>query len=69
MAMTTAGMKAAIKAEMASAGFNIDNPATNGEADAYIEAFATAIVEYIQANAEANDLGTPTTPAGLWSIL
>ncbi len=69
MAMTPAGMKAAIKAEMANQGFDIDNAATNGQADKYLDAIATGIVNYIQSNAQANDVGTPTTPSGLWAIL
>lgn len=51
--MTPAGMKAAIKAELTAAGFNIDHPDTNGEGDAYIEAIATGVVTYIQASAQA----------------
>lgn len=69
MAMTGAGLKAAIKSEMAAQGFNIDNPATNGEADKYIEAIATAVVSYIQANAQVQDTGTDPVPAGLWPII
>ena len=69
MAMTALGLKSAILTEMATQGFDISNPNTNGEADAYIEALATAIVQYIQANAQANDIGTPAVPAGLWAIL
>ena len=69
MAMTASGLKSAIISEMNSQGFNISNPANQGQAEAYIEALATAIVDYIQANAKAIDNGTPTTPAGVWSIL
>lgn len=68
MPMTPAGLKTAIKTEMANQGFDIDNPATNGEGDRYVEALATAIVEYIQANAIAQDTGTSASPAGLWPI-
>ena len=64
--MTEAGMKADIKAEMAARGFNIDNPATAGEADKYIEAIAAGIVKHIQANAQAID-GGGTSPAN-WPI-
>ena len=52
MAMTNAGLKAAIIAEMQAQGFAPTNAATNGEAEKYIEALATAIVTYIQANAQ-----------------
>lgn len=69
MAMTPAGLKSAIKTEMATQGFDIDNAATNGQADKYVEALATAIVEYIQSSAQAQDTGTSTIPNGLWPIL
>lgn len=69
MAMTSSGMKAAIKTEMSNQGFDIDNVVNDGQADKYIEAIATAIVTYIQSNAEADDTGTTGTPAGKWPIL
>lgn len=65
-------MKNAVKVEMADRGFNIDNPATNGQADAYIDALcegiANAMVGHIQSSAETVDLGTQSNPAGRWSI-
>lgn len=66
-------MKSAVKSAMAAKGFEIDNPATNGEADNYIDAMAegmaNAVVAHIQANAQAIDSGTQALPAGLWPIL
>lgn len=55
--MTGSGLKSAIITKMISKGFQPLNPATNGEAEAYIEALAEAVVEYIQANGEAVDPG------------
>lgn len=52
MAMTPNGLKAVIIAEMSAQGFNITNPQTGGEGEKYVEALATAIVNYIQASAE-----------------
>lgn len=57
MTMTPAGLKAKIITEMQSQGFDPTNSATNGEAEKYIEALATAIVEYIQDEAKAVDPG------------
>lgn len=68
MAMTSMGLKTAIISEMIVQGFDPLNVATQGQAEAYIEAIATAVVTYIHANAEAVDTGTPATPAGNWPI-
>lgn len=52
MAMTPLGLKSFIITELQNQGFAPLNPATGGEAERYIEALATAIVTYIQQNAE-----------------
>jgi NADP-dependent 3-hydroxy acid dehydrogenase YdfG len=52
MAMSTSGLKSAILSEMANQGFNIPASAYGEQ---YIEALATAIVTYIQANATVTD--------------
>lgn len=66
-------IKVAVKTAMASQGFDIDNPATGGEADNYIDALSTgianAVVAHIQANAQAIDTGTDPVPAGNWPII
>lgn len=77
MAMNAAALKGelktAIKSAMASQGFDIDNPATGGEADSYIDALSTgvanAVIAHIQANAVAVDTGTDPAPAGNWPII
>lgn len=51
MPITSAGLKAQIISEMTGRGFNPLHPATNGEAEQYIEAIATAVVSYLTANA------------------
>ena len=55
MAMTPAGLKAEIISQMQAQGFSPTNPKANGEAEKYIEAIATAVVLYIQANAKADN--------------
>lgn len=61
MAMTPTGMKNAIVAGLAGAGATIEN-------EAALEALATAIVQYIQANAAVTvtvtTTGTATAQAG-----
>ena len=52
MALDAAGLKSEIIALMQAAGFDPLNPAAGGEAEAYIQALATAIVTHIQANGQ-----------------
>lgn len=63
MPMTIAGLKAAIKSAQESA-FGAPNGATTAEDD-YANALATAIVNYIQANALVTVTGTVTSGVGV----
>lgn len=69
MAMTTQGLKSAIIGSMLAEGFLPNHPDTDGQADKYIEALASAIVGYIKNSAEVVDTGTQSTPAGNWPII
>ena len=52
MTISEAGLKSAIIGQMQAKGFNPTNTETNGEGEKYIEALATAIVQYIKTNAD-----------------
>lgn len=69
MAMNATDLKNEIVAELITRGFDPLNVANNNQAEAYIDAFAAGIVNHIQANAQAIDVGTPTVPAGNWPIV
>lgn len=53
MSMSAAGLAQAIIIQMSAQGFSPLSAETDGQAVKYINALSTAIVQYIQANAEA----------------
>lgn len=62
MAMTGAGLKAAIKAKLEAAFGSADDV---GVSDDFLEAFSEAIVEYIQGNADVNGVTSGGDTVGI----
>ena len=68
MALSDSALKAEIISQMQAQGFDPTNPATGGEAEKYIEAIATAVVNHITSAAEVPVAGGGSYGGGIFPV-